>query len=147
MRKHLHRRIARVGVMLGSLAVIQGVVADDQAASGAVMYPAGVSGLVLQLPTTPSAAELLAQVRALRADLRTESEALSTRVEETRFGAKDALIAAIMPGGLLYAAFRKHSGDQARKELETVSAELEELNHDLLALQVTTGEVLVADLR
>jgi hypothetical protein len=83
----------------------------------------------------------------LRADLREESKALSTRVEDSRSGAKDALIAAIMPGGLLYAAFRKHSAGQARKELETVSNELEELNHDLLALQVTTGEVLVAGLR
>lgn len=147
MRNPSHRRVARVGLMLGSLVAAHAVVAEEQALPATAPFPAVESGLAWQMPAPLPAPELLAQVRSLRADLREESEALSTRVEERRFGAKDALIAAIMPGGLLYAAFRKHSADQARKELETVSTELEELNHDLLALQVTTGEVLVAGLR
>ena len=147
MRKPSHRRFARVGLMLGSLVAAHAVVAEEQAVPAMAAFPAVESGLAWQMPDPLPAAELLAQVRSLRSGLREESDALAARVEESRFGAKDALIAAIMPGGLLYAAFRKHSADQARKELESVSVELEELNHDLLALQVTTGEVLVAGLR
>ncbi|MDD3447903.1 MAG: hypothetical protein PHF72_02575 [Gammaproteobacteria bacterium] len=147
MRKPFHRRAARAGLMLGSLIAAHAVVAGEPAVPVTAPFPVVESGLAWQMPAPLPVAELLAQVRSLRSGLREESDALATRIEARRFGAKDALIAAIMPGGLLYAAFRKHSADQARKELDSVSAELEELNHDLLALRVATGEVLVAGLR
>jgi hypothetical protein len=47
----------------------------------------------------------------------------------------DALITAIMPGGLLYASYKKARYENAKSELERVSEDIDEYSDDILALQ------------
>lgn len=56
------------------------------------------------------------------------------------------LIAVILPGGLLYAAVRKGNLEQAKVELAETTEDLDELSHDLLAMQAVAGELTVAQL-
>jgi hypothetical protein len=48
-----------------------------------------------------------------------------------------------MPGGLLYAGYKKIRYEQAKNELARVSANIEEFSGDLLALQPKSAPVVV----
>ena len=67
--------------------------------------------------------------------------------DENRLDAKDALITAIMPGGLLYAAIEKRDLEMARHELAEIINTMHELSSDLLAMQVVGRELTVAQLQ
>jgi hypothetical protein len=49
-----------------------------------------------------------------------------------------------MPGGLLYAGYKKARYEQAKHELDRVSADIEEFSGDLLAMQSRSTPVMVA---
>ena len=67
--------------------------------------------------------------------------------DENRLDAKDALITAIMPDGLLYAAIGKHDLEVARDELAGTLETMHETSSDLLAMQVVGRELTVAQLQ
>ena len=59
----------------------------------------------------------------------------------------DTLISVILPGGLLYASYRKLSNERAQAQLASVNNELSELSKGLLLLKAESGETAVALLR
>lgn len=78
--------------------------------------------------------QLLAQqVTKMRAAFIRRQHELTQLVESKKLGAGDAFITIIMPGGLLYAGYRKQELEQAKSALLAVSAEIKELSTDLLA--------------
>lgn len=85
-------------------------------------------------------------IRKLRSQMIARKQALVQFVAEQKLDGGDAVITAIMPGGLLYAGYKKIRYDQAKNELARVSAEIEEFSADLLAMQSMSPAVVVAQL-
>jgi hypothetical protein len=98
---------------------------------------------IIQLPDVDR--ELLAeQVSLLRSQLIARKQALVQSVADRQLDGGDALITIIMPGGLLYAGYKKARYEQARNELNRVSADIEEFSGDILAMQSRSAPVVVA---
>ena len=72
------------------------------------------------------------------------SQKLEEYIEENRITAKTGVVAAIMPGGLVYLALRKASLNEASGKLETLQTDMNDLQTDTLALHVEEGPILVA---
>jgi len=100
---------------------------------------------VIQLPTVDRVA-LVEQVRTLRSKLIQRKQALVQIVADKKLDGGDALITAIMPGGLLYAGYKKARYEQAKNELDRVSANIEQYSGDLQALQSRSAPVAIAQL-
>jgi hypothetical protein len=100
---------------------------------------------IVQLPNVDREA-LIAQVEMLRSQLIQRKQVLLDIVAEKKLDSGDALIMILMPGGLLYAGYKKVRYEQAVNELSHVSADIEEFSGDLLAMQSTSVPVAVAQL-
>jgi pyruvate/oxaloacetate carboxyltransferase len=101
--------------------------------------------LAIQLPDV-DIESLIEQVRTMRSQLIQHKQALLQSVADNKLDGSDALITAIMPGGLLYAGYKKARHAQAKKELDRVSADIEEISDDLLAMQSRSAPVVMAQL-
>lgn len=97
----------------------------------------------IQLPAVDHAV-LIEQVVTLRSQLIEHKQALLQTVEDKKLDGRDAIITAIMPGGLLYAGYKKARYEQARNELASISADIEELSADLLTLQSRLAPTAIA---
>ena len=98
---------------------------------------------IIQLPDVDREA-LAEQVSLLRSQLIARKQALVQSVADRQLDGGDALITIIMPGGLFYAGYKKARYEQARNELDRVSADIEEFSGDLLAMQSRSAPVVVA---
>lgn len=79
---------------------------------------------------------LLAEdVENLREVLIRRQHELAQLVENKKLGAGDAIVTIIIPGGLLYAGYRKKQLEKAKSALSAVTKEIRELSNDLIALQ------------
>lgn len=96
-------------------------------------------GLISLLPTTRPL-ELLRQIQTLRNTKLARQIELDKTLVANQFGVKDVLIAAIMPGGLAYAAYRNLEHKQVKSQLENITSELSQLNRDLGMLKLAVGE-------
>ena len=97
----------------------------------------------IQLPDVDRVA-LIEQVRTLRSQLIQRKQALVQIIANKKLDSKDAIITVIMPGGLLYAGYKKVRYEQAKNELTRVSTDIEEYTGDLLAMQSMSAPVAVA---
>jgi len=87
---------------------------------------------------------LMNQSRQLLVILDAKKATISQEIKNASFDAKDALISIIMPGGLLYASYRKHVHTQAKEQLIQVTNERNELAKDLLAIQSIVRPIALA---
>ena len=71
---------------------------------------------------------------------------LTQAIEDSDLEGSDAILAAILPGGLLYAGFQKARHEQAREELDLVNTEIEQYNRDILAMQPGPSPVAIVQL-
>lgn len=101
---------------------------------------------IIQLPDVDHEA-LIGQVRALRSQLMQRKQVLEQVVADKRLGGSDAIISAVIPGGLLYAGYRISRYRQAKNKLARVSADIEEYSSDLLAMESRFAQVTIARLR
>lgn len=99
--------------------------------------------LGFQLPNVDPEA-LVEKVDTLRTQLIKRKEVLMRSLEEKKLGSGDVLIAAIIPGGLLYEGYKKLRYEQAKDELAHLNAEIDELGNDLLAVQAMSAPAAVA---
>ena len=107
---------------------------------------ASEGGLYIDLPVV-SYDQMTGQIRIYLASLMHRETEITKYLDEKRLNAKDVLITAIMPDGLLYAAIGKHDLEVARDELAGTIETMHELSSDLLATQVVGRELIVAQLR
>jgi pyruvate/oxaloacetate carboxyltransferase len=108
--------------------------------------PVPAVGAVLlgfQLPDLDPEA-LAEKVDMLRTQLIERREVLTRSLEEKKLGSSDALIAAIIPGGLLYAGYKELRYESAKDELARLNAEIDEIGNDLLAVQAMSAPAAVA---
>jgi len=97
---------------------------------------------IIQLPDIDREAPI-EQVGALRSQLIQRKQVLVQSVADRKLNSNDAIITVIMPGGLLYAGYKKIRYEQAKNELARVSADIEEFSGDLLAIQSRSAPVVV----
>ena len=109
--------------------LMQPASAEQLRVSGAA--PAQLS---IQLPYVDRDA-LVENVRLLRSRLIQRKQELLQFVADQQLDGGDALITVIMPGGLLYAGYKKARYESAKDELDRVSEDIEEYSDDLLAMQ------------
>lgn len=100
-------------------------------------------GLITNFPALPRT-QLIRQMGELRAELQDRKASLAVEEAQGRFDAKDAVIALVMPGGLLYAAYRQQRHHRIAAHEQQVSSELEELQADLVAFRAIAADTLVA---
>ena len=70
-------------------------------------------------------------------------QVLVQSVADKKLNSNDAIITVIMPGGLLYAGYKKVRYEQAKNELARVSADIEEFSGDILAMQPRSASVAI----
>ena len=90
--------------------------------------------------------ELVDLIRSVRSQLILRKQVLVQIVEDSSLKGSNAVLAAIMPGGLLYAGFQKARHENARDELVRVNAAIEEYSSDILAMQPEPASVAIARL-
>lgn len=90
---------------------------------------------------------LVGQIRNLRVLLRQRQQELTEFVASNSLGTTDAVITAIMPGGLIYAAYKKGKLERARTELAMITDEMAALARDLLVMNEQAGKLALARLR
>mgnify|MGYP001811846298 CR=1 FL=1 len=93
----------------------------------------GPQGFITQLQVV-DADTLSEQVQVLRSQLILRKQQLVREVGEKQLDSGDALLTVLMPGGLLYAGYKKAVYESARSDLADVSEEITEYSHDLSAL-------------
>ncbi len=103
-------------------------------------------GFTVKLPNINNNA-LVDEIATLKIALMHDKKLLSRQAEQKRFKDKDTLLTAILPGGLLYAAYKKNAHAQAVQEYKLVSSQLKEITTDLAAFMTIDGPVLVAQAR
>jgi hypothetical protein len=101
---------------------------------------------VIQLPHVDRET-LMERVMTLRSQLIERKQALIKLIADNTLDSSDAFIMTIMPGGLLYAGYKKAASAQAENELASISADIEDFSTDILAMQTGAAPVFVARLR
>jgi hypothetical protein len=87
-------------------------------------------GFVVNLPASETRG-ILKGLAAHRTDLTRRSTAAAMQASDTEIGAKDAIIALLMPGGLIYLANKRQRHQRAEQELREISSQLTELQTDI----------------
>lgn len=106
---------------------------------------AAPSPFILQLPIVDRKA-LAEQISVLRSQLIERKQALIQIITDNELDSSDVLIMTIMPGGLIYAGYKKATCEQAKNELANVSDDIEEFSGDLLAMQTGVTSAVIARL-
>jgi tetrahydromethanopterin S-methyltransferase subunit F len=99
----------------------------------------------VQLPDVDQEA-LVEELVKLRSQLIQRQQKLEQLVADKKLDGGDAIITAIVPGGLLYAGYKKARYLQAKHELARVSTAIEEYSSDLLVMEIRAAPVTVAQL-
>ena len=98
---------------------------------------------IIQLPDVDHE-KLVEKVEILRGQLIQRRQTLEQMVADKKLDSSDVIISVLMPGGLLYAGYKKIRYEQAVNELVHVNADIEEISGDLLAMQSSSTPVVVA---
>ncbi len=136
-------RIFGLAVLMGSLLVTHAVAAEDLSSPINIVAP---GGFVIQLPAVDIDA-LAEQLRELRSSLISRKQELANELETKQFDSGDTLLALVMPGGLIYAGYKKAAYARARHDLDEVSENIAEYSVDLALLQEQLQPVAVAQLK
>jgi len=127
-----------------SAAIFFLIFVQQTAFAGNASVPPVSTGLPgFQLPDVDHSA-LAEKVDMLRTELIERKEVLTRSLEDKKPDSGDALIAAIVPGGLLYAGYKELRYERARDELARLNAEIDEFGNDLLAVQAMSAPAAVA---
>ncbi|UCC55661.1 MAG: hypothetical protein JSU75_09945, partial [Gammaproteobacteria bacterium] len=124
-------------VLLYSLPAIQTASADRATPAppaADVFVMAGYTdehGFVIEFPAIDPQL-LTRQLRDLRAALLLQRADLVTAVEDLEMGTAETILSVLLPGGLIYAGYRKHEYEAAKDDLAEIDTEIHELSRDLV---------------
>jgi len=150
MRTH-GLRLLVITVLTGALFMPHAVIADDTIPAAqedrvSVVNLTGPDGFVTQLPAVDSD-KLAEQLDELRSLLIARKQELTRELAEDQLDTGDAVLTILLPGGLLYAGYRKAVYEHTRHALEEVSEDIDEFSRDLAFLQGQMSPVAVARLK
>ncbi len=128
-----------------SVETARGIGRIQPAAQTPLQHPqqTGLHMLVVDQPRVDTA-QLMADVRKLQQELAERKDDLQLSASEKEFTAKDALITALLPGGILYGLIRKNQIDKLKQQLARVETELVDVNDAIVALEQLVGNVMLA---
>jgi len=130
--------------LIMSIAIFCGAFMLNTAYADQAPVPVNIPGrFIIQLPDVDREM-LVEQVEKLRGQLIQRKQVLEQTVADNKLDSSDAIITVLMPGGLLYAGYRKVRYEQAKDELANISADIEEFSSDLLAMQPMSMQVAIA---
>ena len=115
---------------------------DDEPQGYSMHTSFGKDGLAVRLPAI-SQAELLATLNQAH-HLLSKQERQAQQVIDKSSQGKDAVIAAVMPGGLLYYAYKQQKLSDAKNTLTEVASELDGLDVDAVTLYDPAGAIVIA---
>ncbi|MGD8875232.1 MAG: hypothetical protein PVH38_08795 [Gammaproteobacteria bacterium] len=124
---HFPGKLFALITFIGSVSLLTPAFADE-------LPVAAPAKFAIQLPQVDRDV-LVELVGALRTQLILRKQELLQRVADSQLDGGDALITAIMPGGLLYAGYKKARYENAKSELDRISEDIDEYSDDILALQ------------
>ena len=101
------------------------------------------AGLTVVTPSI-SIDGLINDVVMLKTALKHDEEILSQRVEQGRITKGESLMSLLLPGGMLYAAYKKSNHVRAVSAHKQVLAQFNDLTEDLNVLMTNTLPILVA---
>ena len=125
-------------VIICSASLVQPAAAEQPSVPGTA--PAK---LTIQLPYVDRDV-LVEKISQLRSRLIHRKQELMQVVADKQMDGGDALITVIMPGGLLYAGYKKARYESAKNELDRVSEDIGEYSDDLLAMQAAAVPLAMA---
>ena len=132
-------RNTRVLMMLVSLGV------SGWASSAEILWtPVQDAGGYTTMKPSINMDALVDEIVSLKSTLREEEKQLSHQVEKSRVTDNDTLLSIFLPGGLLYAAYKKSAHNQAVREHKLVSTQVKEITEDIIALTRIDGPIVVA---
>jgi len=104
-------------------------------------YPAMSSEASAFIPDLPFTTPLgvVSRLHEVRADLLDRREVLVQVAAERSVGPADVFVAVVMPGGLVYAAYRMGQESQAKSRLGQMEEALSSLNGELEQFAAVTG--------
>ena len=114
---------------------------DDRRAG--VLTMVGPQGFITRLQVV-DADTLAEQVQQLRSELIARKQQLVAEVDEKKLDSSDALLTVLMPGGLLYAGYKKAAYERARNDLAEVSEDISEYSRDLVEIGRRVTAVAIA---
>ena len=114
---------------------------DDRRAG--VLTMVGPQGFITRLQVV-DADTLAEQVQQLRSELIARKQQLVDEVDEKKLDSGDALLTVLMPGGLLYAGYKKAAYERARNDLAEVSEDISEYSRDLVEIGRRVTPVAIA---
>ena len=114
---------------------------DDRRAG--VLTMVGPQGFITRLQVV-DADTLAEQVQQLRSELIARKQQLVDEVDEKKLDSGDALLTVLMPGGLLYAGYKKAAYERARNDLAEVSEDISEYSRDLAVIGKRVTPVAIA---
>ena len=103
----------------------------------------GPEGFITQLQTVDSGT-LADQLQELRSSLISRKQELARELDEKQLDSGDAVLTLLMPGGLIYAGYKKAVYERARNDLAKVNENIAEYSRDLALLQGKMRPVAVA---
>lgn len=103
----------------------------------------GAQGLTVNMPRIENDV-LVVRLAELQTSLKQDMVSLGEQVEQTRMKSKDTVLAAILPGGLIYAAYKKSAHSRAVKQYELVETQLATIDQDIETFQADNGPIVVA---
>lgn len=99
--------------------------------------------LIVNIPAQATL-DLLSRLQKLRSKLNEQKLRLMQDSDNTTFTATDAILALLMPGGLLYAAHKKQRHSDSMKNLEMVSLQLDGFEGDIDFLKTVYSNATLA---
>ena len=133
--------------LLASLTIFYSAFMLQTAHAGQAPEALNTSGsFFIQLPDVDRDA-LLERVTTLRSQLIQRKQTLLQIIADNTLDSGDTLLTVILPGGLLYAGYKKASLEQAKSELASINADIEEFSADLITLQPGASAVAIARLQ
>jgi pyruvate/oxaloacetate carboxyltransferase len=103
------------------------------------------AGFVTQLAVMDSG-ELVEQLHELRSVQIIRKQVLANELEAQQFDTGDTLLALVMPGGLLYASYKKAAYNRAKKKLDEVNEQIAAYADGLSMMQARLRPVTIARL-
>ena len=120
------------------------VLPDSQGSDLAVMVNS--DNLYIDLPSVDYN-QLLKKIKSTRDYLTGQKQKYSKYLDKNQLNANDAVITAVLPGGLLYAAIRKSNLNQAESNLVEIKALITDLSSDLMIVEARVNRLTVAQLQ
>ncbi|MGD8743046.1 MAG: hypothetical protein PVH46_06425 [Granulosicoccaceae bacterium] len=87
---------------------------------------------------------LVDEMVSLKSELKHDETLLARRMQEKRMTGNDKVLSFLMPGGMLYAAYKKSAYNKAVRNHERVTLQLKEVTTDIVALTTSSGPIAVA---